>query len=94
MRQPLRSQLDLLIDSMGEHPPRAPPRDAAGWTQSLVPVVSGIDLAALAGAREDENVFIDDGTDWCPAEPTGPLILRNYSGPNAGAFVDGARVIG
>lgn len=34
------------------------------------------------------------GDEWFPAEPTGAYLRINYSGPNPGAFADGARVLG
>jgi DNA-binding transcriptional MocR family regulator len=39
-------------------------------------------------------VLIAAGNEWFPAEPAGPFIRLNYSGPNPGAFPDGARIIG
>jgi len=54
----------------------------------------GTDLAALTRACEDEDVFIAPRRDWFPGEPTGQFLGLNCSGPNAGAFPDGAGVIG
>jgi DNA-binding transcriptional MocR family regulator len=39
-------------------------------------------------------VIIAAGDEWFPAEPTGAYLRLNYSGPNPGAFPEGARVIG
>ena len=95
VRQQLRSRRDLLIDSMAEHAPLAhltaiPQGGLNLWYR----LPDGTDLSALTRACEDENVFIAPGTDWFPAEATGPFIRLNYSGPNSGAYTDGARVIG
>jgi DNA-binding transcriptional MocR family regulator len=95
VRQQLRSRRDLLIDSMAEHAPLAhltaiPQGGLNLWYR----LPDGTDLPALARACEDENVYIAAGTDWFPAEPTGPFIRLNYSGANPGAFPEGAGVIG
>jgi DNA-binding transcriptional MocR family regulator len=54
----------------------------------------GTDLARLARDCEDAGVVIAAGTEWFPAEPTGPYVRLNYSGPNPGAYPEGARIIG
>ena len=93
--QQLRSRRDLLIDSMAEFAPLADlTAIPQGGLNLWYRLPDGTDLAALTRTCEDENVFIAPGSDWFPAEPTGPFIRLNYSGPNAGAFADGARVIG
>jgi DNA-binding transcriptional MocR family regulator len=95
VRQQLRSRRDLLVDSMAEYAPLALlTATPQGGLNLWYRLPDGTDLAALTRACEDENVFIAGGNDWFPAEPTGPFIRLNYSGPHAGAFAEGARVIG
>jgi DNA-binding transcriptional MocR family regulator len=52
------------------------------------------DLAQLSHDCEHAGVIIAGGTEWFPAEPTGPYIRLNYSGPNPASFLDGARILG
>lgn len=40
------------------------------------------------------DVVRTPGTEWFPAEPTGPFVRLNYAGPNPAAFPAGARVLG
>jgi len=95
VQQQLRSRRDLLIDSMAEHAPLAHlTATPQGGLNLWYRLPDGTDLSDITRACEDRNVFIAPGNDWFPAEPTGPFIRLNYSGPNAGAFADGARVIG
>ena len=54
----------------------------------------GTDLPRLVQDCENDGVIVAAGNEWFPAEPTGPFLRLNYSGPNPGAFPDGARVIG
>jgi len=54
----------------------------------------GTDLARLVADCERDGVLVAPGTEWFPAEPTGPFIRLNYSGPAPGAFPEGAKIIG
>ena len=38
-------------------------------------------------------LVVADGAEWFPAEPAGPYLRLNYSGPNPGAFPAAARVL-
>jgi DNA-binding transcriptional MocR family regulator len=95
LRQQLRARRDLLIDSLAEHVPHAHldhvPRGGLNlWAR--LPDATNLDQ--LARDCEAEGVMIAPGTEWFPAEPSGPFIRLNYSGPNPDRFPDGARVIG
>ncbi|WP_022885837.1 PLP-dependent aminotransferase family protein [Glaciibacter superstes] len=95
LRQQLRARRDLLIDSVTEHAPLAdltavPPGGLNLWLR----LPDTADLDQLVRECERENVLIAPGTEWFPAEPSGPFIRLNYSGANPGAFPDAARVIG
>jgi len=95
LRQQLRGRRDLLIDSLAEHV-----RDAhldhvpRGGLNLWARLPDATDLDRLARDCEAEGVLIAPGTEWFPAEPPGPFIRLNYSGPDPGRFGDGARVIG
>ena len=52
------------------------------------------DLTRLVRDCETAGVILAPGNEWFPAEPAGPYLRLNYSGPNPGAFPDGARMIG
>jgi DNA-binding transcriptional MocR family regulator len=93
--QQLRARRDLLIDSLAEHVPDAHldhvPRGGLNlWAR----LPDGTDLDRLARDCEADGVMIAPGTEWFPAEPSGPFIRLNYSGPDPERFPDGARVIG
>ncbi len=95
LRQQLRSRRDLLADSLDKHAPRAhftalPPGGLNLWLR----LPDSTDLLALIRECEINNVFIAAGDEWFPAEPTGPFIRLNYSGPNPGAYSEAARIIG
>jgi DNA-binding transcriptional MocR family regulator len=54
----------------------------------------GTDLAELVTRCERAGLLVAPGTEWFPAEPAGPFLRLNYSGPNPGAFPDAARILG
>ena len=54
----------------------------------------GTDLERLVRDCEADGVLVAAGDEWFPAEPAGPYLRLNYSGPTRTRFPDGARVIG
>lgn len=95
LRHQLASRRDLLARSLGEHAPEAHltamPRGGLNlWAR----LPDGVDLAALVRSCEDVGVLVVSGDEWFPAEPTGPHLRLNYSGPDTGAFPEAARIIG
>ena len=48
----------------------------------------------LASRCERAGLLVAPGSEWFPAEPAGPFLRLNYSGPNPGAFPDAARILG
>lgn len=95
VRGQLTSRRDLLIDALREHAPttylEAIPR---GGLNLWLRLPDDTNLQRLVRECEAEGVAIAAGDDWFPAEPTGRYLRLNYSGPNPGAFPDGARIIG
>lgn len=95
LRQQLAGRRDLLAAALTEHVPGAEltalPR---GGLHLWVRLPDGTDLPRLVQDCENDGVIVAAGNEWFPAEPTGPFLRLNYSGPNPGAFPDGARIIG
>jgi DNA-binding transcriptional MocR family regulator len=95
LRDQLRARRDLLVESLRERAPtmhidRIPTGGLNLWAR----LPDGTDLDRLAQDCERAGVIIASGTEWFPAEPAGPFLRLNYSGPNPSAFPQGARVIG
>jgi DNA-binding transcriptional MocR family regulator len=95
LRQQLQSRRDLLATSIREHLPQAhldvlPKGGLNLWLR----LPDATDLPRLVRDCEDAGVIIAAGTEWFPAEPAGAFIRLNYSGPNPGAYPEGARLIG
>ncbi len=95
LRHQLQSRRDLLVASLREHAPEAHIEHIPkGGLNLWLRMPDGTNLARLTRDCEDAGVIIAAGTEWFPAEPTGPFIRLNYSGANPGAYPEGARVLG
>ncbi|WP_167047642.1 PLP-dependent aminotransferase family protein [Salinibacterium sp. ZJ454] len=95
LRQQLRARRDLLITSISEHVPQAHLDNVPkGGLNLWARLPDQTNLQQLVRDCEAEGVLVAPGTEWFPAEPTGPFIRLNYSGANPGAFPQGARTIG
>lgn len=95
LRQQLAARRDLLIDALRDHAPAAHletvPR---GGLNLWLRLPDDTNLPKLARDCEARGAIVATGDDWFPAEPAGRYLRLNYSGPNPGAFPDGARIIG
>lgn len=95
LRQHLAARRDLLVDALHTHAPTTHvttiPR---GGLNLWVRLPDATDLTRLVRDCEAAGVIVAPGDEWFPAEPTAPHLRLNYSGPNPGAFPEGARIIG
>jgi DNA-binding transcriptional MocR family regulator len=95
LRHQLAARRDLLAEALREHVPTAHLEALPqGGLNLWVRLPDTTDLPRLVRDCEARGVIIAPGDDWFPAEPTGPCLRLNYSGPNPGAFPDGVRTIG
>jgi DNA-binding transcriptional MocR family regulator len=95
LRGQLAARRDLLIDALQEHAPQAYLEAVPhGGLNLWLRLPDDTDLTRLARDCEAHGVTVVAGDDWFPAEPTGRYLRLNYSGPDPGAFPDGARIIG
>ena len=95
LRQQLQSRRDLLVAAVQEHAPRAHiDHVPTGGLNLWVRLADGTDLGQLTHDCERAGLVIAPGTEWFPAEPTGPFVRLNYAGPNPAAFTAGARIFG
>ncbi|MEC5182140.1 aminotransferase-like domain-containing protein [Arthrobacter sp. CG_A4] len=95
LRHQLQSRRDLLAASLREYAPQAhighiPKGGLNLWAR----LPDGTDLELLGRDCESAGVIVAAGTEWFPAEPTGPFLRLNFAGPNPGAFREGARILG
>ncbi|MGI5188851.1 PLP-dependent aminotransferase family protein [Promicromonospora sp. CA-289599] len=94
-RQRLAARRDLLLGALREYAPTARVEVVPqGGLNLWVRLPDPTDVARLVRDCETAGVVVAAGDEWFPAEPTGAYLRLNYSGPNPGAFPEGARVIG
>ncbi|OMC31284.1 GntR family transcriptional regulator [Mycobacterium sp. GA-1841] len=95
LRQQLQVRRDLLIAALAEHAPAAQlERVPRGGLHLWLRLPDAVNLQHLARACEAESVLVAPGDEWFPAEPSGPYLRLNYSGPDPQRFAEGARVLG
>ncbi|MEV1129643.1 PLP-dependent aminotransferase family protein [Agromyces sp. NPDC049794] len=94
LRHQLRARRDLLVDSLREHAPNAHiERMPLGGLNLWVRLPGDIDADRFAVHCESRGVIVSPGAEWFPAEPSGPHVRLNYSGPDPERFPEAARVI-
>ena len=95
LKHQLASRRDLLIGSLQEHAPLAQVEAVpAGGLNLWVRLPEATELDRFVQDCESDGVRVSPGNAWFPAEPTGPYLRLNFSGPNPGSFPDAARTIG
>ncbi len=95
VREQLRARRDLLVGSLREHAPQTHiDHVPVGGLNLWVRMPDGTDPELLVLECERRGLLVAPGTEWFPAEPAGPFLRLNYSGPNPAAFPDGARILG
>ncbi|WP_280396830.1 PLP-dependent aminotransferase family protein [Nocardia carnea] len=91
----LATRRDLLLTALRDHVPAARPELVPrGGLHLWVRFPERTDLARLVADCDAAGVIVAPGDEWFPAEPTGAYLRLNFSGPNPGAFPEGARLIG
>ncbi|WP_115944643.1 PLP-dependent aminotransferase family protein [Amycolatopsis thermalba] len=95
LRRQLAARRDLLVEALREHVPAARLDGVPqGGLNLWVRLPDATDAPRLARDCEAAGVVVNPGSEWFPAEPPGVYLRLNYSGPNPGAFPEGARILG
>lgn len=95
LRRQLGTRRDLLVAALREHAPTARPETVPdGGLNLWVRLPDDVDLTRLTRDCEAAGLVVAPGDEWFPAEPTGAYLRLNYSGPDPGAFPEGARLLG
>jgi DNA-binding transcriptional MocR family regulator len=94
VRQQLTARRDTLVAALATHIPGAQVDRPRGGLNTWVRLPDGTDLPRLVRDCELLGVMVAPGDEWFPAEPTGPFLRLNYSGPRPEDFDAGAERIG
>ena len=95
LRGRLRSRRDLMVEELARQVPAAHlPLVPAGGLNLWVRLPEGTDVDRLVRECELEGVVVAAGTEWFPAEASGPFVRVNYSGPEPERFGEGLAILG
>ncbi len=95
VRPQLRARRDLLVAGLREHVAGAHLEHVpAGGLNLWLRLPDAVDLERFVDRCEAAGVLVGRGTEWFPAEPAGPYVRLNFSGPEPGAFPEAARRMG
>ncbi len=95
MRQQLRARRDLLLDSVNAHAPQVHIEHLpVGGLNLWARLPDGTDVDHLVRDSETRGLLIAPGSEWFPAEPSGPHIRLNYSAEDPRRFAEAGEVLG
>jgi DNA-binding transcriptional MocR family regulator len=95
LRPQLRARRDLLMDSLRAYARAAhvETRPVGGLNQ-WVRLPEGTEVDRLVRDCELRGLIVAAGTEWFPAEPSGPFVRLNYAGEDPDRFPEAARILG
>lgn len=94
LRIQLRERRDLLVASLGEHAPQLQVEHVPrGGLHLWARLPDGTNTDRLVRDCEAHGVWVASGREWFPAEPSGPYVRLNFTGPNPSGFPAAARTI-
>lgn len=95
VRKQLGARRDLLLLALHTHVPQGVVESIpVGGLNLWVRTPEGTDVDQLVRECEARGVIIAPGTEWFPAEPSGPFVRLNFSGENPDRFDDACRIMG
>jgi DNA-binding transcriptional MocR family regulator len=95
VRTALRERRDLLLASLRTHAPLAHVEHVpAGGLNLWARLPDSTLVDDLTERCRSRGLMVAAGSEWFPAEPSGPYVRLNYSGPRPSAFGEGARILG
>lgn len=94
LRDELRARRDLLLSSLAKHAPSAHVETVpSGGLNIWAQLPEGTDVARVVQACAADGLIIAPGTEWFPAEPSGPYVRLNYSGEQPERYPEAARIL-
>ncbi len=95
LRHQLRGRRDLLITNLREYAPSAHLATVPlGGVNLWVRLPDGIEVDEVVRECQLRGLTIAPGTEWFPAEPSGPFIRLNYASEATERYPTAARILG
>ncbi|WP_291045785.1 PLP-dependent aminotransferase family protein [Herbiconiux sp.] len=93
MREQLRRRRDALVALVDAHLPGTLTAVPAGGLNLWLRLPDGSDAELFTARAASRGVLVSPGAEWFPAEPTGPFVRLNYSGPDPSRFGEAVRIL-
>ncbi|MEH0109975.1 PLP-dependent aminotransferase family protein [Tersicoccus sp. MR15.9] len=95
LRDQLRGRRDLLLASLREHAPAAHVESVpSGGLNLWLRLPEGTEVGQVVRDCESRGLIIAPGSEWFPAEPSGPYVRVNYGGDDPDRFPEAAAILG
>jgi len=94
LREQLRARRDLLLESLRTHAPSVTVHPPVGGLNLWARLPEGADVDAVVRDCAQRGLVIAPGSEWFPAEPTGPYVRLNFAGEGPERFPEAAQVLG
>ena len=95
VRDNLAARRDALAGHIGRLLPGGTlPRLPRGGLNLWLQLPEGSSAALVAERCDRAGLVVSPGDEWFPAEPAGPFLRLNYSGPHAARFEEAVRILG
>lgn len=95
MRQQLRARRDLLLESLRARAPQVHVEHVpVGGLNLWARLPDGTDVEQLVRECEVRGLLVAPGSEWFPAEPSGPFLRLNFAGEDPARFAEAGEVLG
>jgi DNA-binding transcriptional MocR family regulator len=95
MRQQLRIRRNRLLEAVNTHAPALHVEHVPrGGLNLWARLPDGSDVPQFARDCEARGLIVAPGSEWFPAEPSGPFIRLNFSAEDPERFPEAAHILG
>jgi DNA-binding transcriptional MocR family regulator len=95
LRAQLRARRDLLVESVRARAPQIDVQQVpVGGLNLWARLPDGTDVDEVVRECELRGLLVAPGTEWFPAEPSGPFLRLNFSAEDPGRFAEASHVLG
>ncbi|MDQ0646682.1 DNA-binding transcriptional MocR family regulator [Microbacterium natoriense] len=94
-REQLRSRRDLMVSCLARSAPLTTLETMpAGGLNLWVRLPEGVDVVQVVRDCELRGLIVAPGSEWFPAEPSGPYLRLNYASADPSRFAEAAGILG
>jgi DNA-binding transcriptional MocR family regulator len=94
-REKLRTRRDLMVSSLARSAPLATLETMpVGGLNLWVRLPDGADVVQVVRDCELRGLIVAPGSEWFPAEPSGPYLRLNYASADPSRFAEAAGILG